>query len=291
MTQADKVAEILAMYQQRGDPDVILSAIRRFFDDFSGGPVRLKSLDISKVGDWTLSCESSERCSNFVLRYMPDRNAWYVSGQKDRSCTRLSDYDAMASLGWPREYLEGFKKAIALLAKSYLEHTTLLGSAKEAQRTVRTKKQELRKLNDALHASNEDKIKSEVQRRIRHFKLKATSEERRARKAMYKALDMIKHRDYPRVPTEEYVHANATGEGVPEICGVYFVWEGDIVAYIGQSINLQKRLRTVGHNHVRDGDRVSWLEFSEQDLDFAESFYIGICRPHRNFGRERKWKQ
>jgi hypothetical protein len=78
---------------------------------------------------------------------------------------------------------------------------------------------------------------------------------------------------YPLIPGPK-------SNGAPAKPGVYFIWEGDEIIYIGQSINLFQRLWN--HNHKGLNRRYSWIHFSENELVYAESFYIGICRPKLN---------
>lgn len=71
---------------------------------------------------------------------------------------------------------------------------------------------------------------------------------------------------------------------IPQSSGVYFAWQNDAVAYVGQSINLRARTSGGSHAKIFPDDRLSWLEFPRDVLNFAESYYIGIACPYRNFG-------
>ena len=90
--------------------------------------------------------------------------------------------------------------------------------------------------------------------------------------------------NYPDVPDAQ-VACSFDGDGIPSASGIYFVWNSERVAYVGQSVNLKQRARLGHHERIEKGDRVSWLEFPVSMLNFAESFYIGITMPPRNFGR------
>jgi hypothetical protein len=70
------------------------------------------------------------------------------------------------------------------------------------------------------------------------------------------------------------------GKAVPNQSGIYFIWSGPVVAYVGQSINLAWRL--LGHERLRRGDKISYLCIDSNELFYHEAFYIGICRPSRN---------
>lgn len=91
---------------------------------------------------------------------------------------------------------------------------------------------------------------------------------------------------YPDVP-KDTIRITKLGDGVPSVSGVYFIWNNDTCEYVGQSINLSNRVR-LSHQKVSITDRVSFLLFDTSELMFAESYYIGIMRPQRNFGSSRK---
>ncbi len=97
---------------------------------------------------------------------------------------------------------------------------------------------------------------------------------------------------YPPIPLP-MVEATSTGQGLPEISGIYFIWASNLVVYVGQSTKICARVRAQsetrsGHENVHQGDWVSWLPCAISDLNWVESFYIGLCRPYRNFGGSRK---
>lgn len=127
--------------------------------------------------------------------------------------------------------------------------------------------------------------------RIEHELSKAlNSHNQRAikRKELYKAKNLIHviptiTVEYPTVPIAT-VPISLAVDALPETSGVYFVWYDDTVEYVGQAINLKNRV-TERHERIFDGDRVSWLEFPVFSLNFAESYYIGVTCPSRNFGK------
>lgn len=61
---------------------------------------------------------------------------------------------------------------------------------------------------------------------------------------------------------------------------------GYVIVYVGQSINLKNRLNIESHYNIMSGDTISYLLIDRSDLQFAESFYIGLLRPVRNFGQK-----
>ena len=81
------------------------------------------------------------------------------------------------------------------------------------------------------------------------------------------------------------VEASDLAEGVPDFSGIYFVWAGGKVVYVGQSVKLSGRCAIRYHTQILPGEMLSWVPEPLPRLNYAESFYIGILRPERNFGR------
>jgi hypothetical protein len=90
--------------------------------------------------------------------------------------------------------------------------------------------------------------------------------------------------DYP-FPPFPIVSATKYGDELPALSGVYFVWDSiEDIVYVGQSINLKNRARLDKNEYrIQPGDKISYLLFPKEALNFAESFYIGICVPKRNY--------
>lgn len=72
---------------------------------------------------------------------------------------------------------------------------------------------------------------------------------------------------------------------IPYGSGIYFAFNNNEVVYVGKSSNLRSRIKG-GHKNLKKGDDIAWLEYPQRLLNFAESFYIGTCKPGRNFGGE-----
>jgi hypothetical protein len=87
---------------------------------------------------------------------------------------------------------------------------------------------------------------------------------------------------YPNVPPP-IIEVSKYPDTIPSCSGIYFAWVNGIVEYVGQSINLLSRCR-IGHHRLLEGDKLSWVEIDRAQLNFAESYYIGILKPIRNFG-------
>jgi hypothetical protein len=94
--------------------------------------------------------------------------------------------------------------------------------------------------------------------------------------------------DYPNPPPAMAV-LTPNGLGIPSSSGIYFVWSGETIVYVGQSIDLGKRVRR-GHHAINRVETVSWVLVPAYMLDYAECFYIGTLRPQRNFGVRAKWR-
>lgn len=91
------------------------------------------------------------------------------------------------------------------------------------------------------------------------------------------------HPCYPDVPGAS-IEPSLFGNGLPESPGVYFLWREGVVDYVGKSVNLKNRLRLNTHHVLKDYHLISWLQWERAELDWTEAFYIGVCRPLKNFG-------
>ena len=91
---------------------------------------------------------------------------------------------------------------------------------------------------------------------------------------------------YPAPPAGT-IAASLDGHGLPTASGVYFLWRGGSIVYVGQAVVLSNRVRLRNHQKLTCGDLISYLLFPEAELNFAEYFYIGLFRPARNFGSTR----
>jgi len=88
---------------------------------------------------------------------------------------------------------------------------------------------------------------------------------------------------YPSAPPPISVPTKY-GSGMPFAPGVYFLWLGNSIEYVGKSVNLYKRLRLGSHHVLCARHRISFIIFRVEDLNWAEYFYIGAIRPTLNFG-------
>lgn len=65
------------------------------------------------------------------------------------------------------------------------------------------------------------------------------------------------------------------------VSGVYFVWNGSSVVYIGSSTDLNNRVRT-NHPNIFKGDFITFAVLPPEEMMWVESAYIGLLRPKRN---------
>jgi len=88
---------------------------------------------------------------------------------------------------------------------------------------------------------------------------------------------------YPSVPRPMMSAPHKDDSTIPEISGVYFVWDATVI-YVGKATNLRRRVNTY-HEQIHTMNMVSWIEFPLHMIDYAECYYIGKCLPIRNFGK------
>lgn len=89
--------------------------------------------------------------------------------------------------------------------------------------------------------------------------------------------------EYPD-PPPGVIKPTAEGIGVPVASGIYFVWENGIVTYVGQSVNMNSRVRLNNHQAIYKSDLLSFVPFEKDELVWAECYYVGMLRPKRNRG-------
>jgi len=70
---------------------------------------------------------------------------------------------------------------------------------------------------------------------------------------------------------------------LPAASGVYFLWNGTAVEYVGKARRLCERVRLGSHHVLRGDHQISYLLFDYADVDWAECYYIGVARPPLNF--------
>jgi hypothetical protein len=178
--------------------------------------------------------------------------------------------DLALELRQARQRLRDLRKP--LIAAEATFAVELRRMRKEVADDIRASRKRAAELR-AFARTLEDKVANEVRELWERLSSEAISRselERRAGK-------------YPGVP-QPMVDATPTGEGLPPTSGIYFLWEAEKVVYVGKSIRLCNRLRRPGHHVLAAGHRISFVLIPVAELDWAESFYIGVLRPELNFG-------
>ena len=80
-------------------------------------------------------------------------------------------------------------------------------------------------------------------------------------------------------PPPPIPHGEAT-DCIPASAGVYFIYEDQSIVYVGESINLRKRLRR--HLHLTPSRKVTVIQCDVSQRKRLESFYIGVVNPPLN---------
>lgn len=89
--------------------------------------------------------------------------------------------------------------------------------------------------------------------------------------------------DYPPAPNP-MIQVAGDRANVTNNPGVYFLWRDGIVMYVGMSAT-SIRGRLTNHDRISKGDWVSWIVMvqSKIEIQYAESYYIGVYRPPLNW--------
>jgi hypothetical protein len=91
--------------------------------------------------------------------------------------------------------------------------------------------------------------------------------------------------EYPDIPLPQF-DPNQQGAGIPAAPGIYFLWEGDQIVYVGQARVLCNRLRLGSHHILNEKHRISFIFVKPEELTWTECYYIGLAKPRLNFGRK-----
>lgn len=95
--------------------------------------------------------------------------------------------------------------------------------------------------------------------------------------------DLLARKRYQEIPLPAFT-AHPDGHGLPDLPGIYFLWAGDVIEYVGKSVSLCNRLRLGGHHVMKKDHRISFIFVDQEELTWAECYYIGAVRPQLNFG-------
>ena len=87
-----------------------------------------------------------------------------------------------------------------------------------------------------------------------------------------------------KLPTNELLNLDAirtTRKGVPSaISGIYFLFSGDRLVYIGQSVDVERRV--INHAEALTFDSYGLIECPPEHLDELEAAYILRFKPPEN---------
>ena len=176
------------------------------------------------------------------------------------------------------EFGKSIEKQIGRFARAY-------AIAPQLRDVVENTEQEMKRVRKAIRA--------EFGRRLFHLK-QLKDEERRLQLKIDKMINITDASNTIRVrPAKDWhsltapkpaVPVTKYGDGLPRESGIYFVWSRASIVYVGQSIRLRDRCK-IGHENIAEGEMLSWLLIDRKELDFAESYFIGVHMPPRNFGR------
>jgi prophage regulatory protein len=64
------------------------------------------------------------------------------------------------------------------------------------------------------------------------------------------------------------------------LCGIYFLFSGNEIVYIGQSINVFSSIAQ--HQNIKDFDAFTYIEIPQSELDAFEAEYISQYKPKLN---------
>ena len=150
----------------------------------------------------------------------------------------------------------------------------IIGNAEiEAKRLVKEKEILMRKDVSQRLKSGREKLK------LLHEKYDSLSE------TWANNHSQVKDKQYPAIPLPQ-IDPDKRGAGLPRVSGIYFLWDEGKVVYVGQAKKLCDRLRLGSHHILTKNHRISFLFVNQNELTWAECYYIGIARPRLNFGRK-----
>jgi len=292
MTKADDIHDELEWIKKQNDPQKILDVASLFFKRVylcSWRPVKLTAL--TGCG-WTCELEAytDSGTVSCVLRHDIDRNRWEYNGH----CQVGADAKVAEVMGVPISYLQGMSdtldfssKAIKSLPGQHQRLTDIHNRLHE--RAINLRKREENLTAEAVAKKVVRKVRRDCGRKTakKIAELQQLLRASKWREWMFQTNDGYQDVPPPMCSAPSDKHKT----DVPAKPGVYFVWCGSVVEYVGQSVCLSNRANIANHQNIHDGDQLSWLEYPPGQLDFAESYHIGVCCPRRNFGKKAAWRR
>ena len=183
------------------------------------------------------------------------------------------------------------EKIIHVISKKTNEIDKITQTGAEADRILKKRREAREKYVEQIEAYKEQyKLeKKEIDNHI--SQLQCELENLLFMKKKYADLPPIDYHKYEYFPPPPPICPVSLEMVMPTTSGIYFLWESEVIVYIGQAANFYNRCRLGTHHAMRDGDYISWLEYPLHMLNYAEYFYIGAIRPVRNFGLRKIGKE
>lgn len=172
--------------------------------------------------------------------------------------------------------IEAFDAAIAKRCGIILE----AASKKEPLRRAEQMRRDLAAERKATRKAHADELR-DARRKLRDMQAAILTAERDVARA--RASVAYAGRPYPE-PPPAVLRPHRDGEGLPSEPGVYFLWFGNTVEYVGKSIRLAGRLKLGSHHVLKPDHMISYVLLEERLLTWAECYYIGTLQPMANFG-------
>jgi hypothetical protein len=214
----------------------------------------------------------------------------YISSAFEYALKKECDLLIKASKTKP-SVINAIEECKAIRGRARKEKAEELKSARKKLRETKWKIQSAELIAEKLvqeHSKESRKIWADKLRsaKIRLNRLQEAHTERSRVISTHAIMNQHMDKDYhgyPCVP-KATTPAAKCNDDFPASPGIYFFWNGEVVEYVGQSINLSNRLK-LGHHHVLRTDHVvSFVSVNRPELTWAECYYIGLLRPQLNFG-------
>jgi hypothetical protein len=223
------------------------------------------------------------RDNGFVISFGDKHLHYSRAGNKDRWCVGESESDlpnafdrhdiAVSRFGAPFAFLEGIEYCI----KCYTQATAIAEMRIVHEEFIR-QQSDLEKLSTAIAYSL--RVKAEIEDKIRLAEQEIFAEPfvsgclKKAATAAEQATDLPE----PPIDTVSPDVARRIFKGVS---GVYFLWDGASIVYVGRANCIGSRL-SPSHHRLNQGHMISVVQMSRSDSWAAEPYYIWRYRPPLN---------
>lgn len=181
-------------------------------------------------------------------------------------------------------------KLIAEIKRRRKEARSLLAdelrSSKNRLRSLQWKIRNAEIEADRLVKEKEALMRKDIAQRLKSGRARLKSlQENYERHSMLWAESIEPKQEYPAIPLPQ-ITPDKQGAGLPHAPGIYFLWDGDKIVYVGQARRLCERLRLGSHHVLAKNHRISFVFVKPHELNWTECYYIGVAKPRLNFGRK-----